>query len=94
MFQVNPEYIISDMSSLTNKAENLKSLLDDVDKRINSLTTQGWVSDSAKSYYNKINTYVTNAKQYLDKMSEYFSNVSSLAQKSIDNENIMFNSLN
>lgn len=93
MFQVNPEYIISDMNSLTGKAENLKTLLEDVDKKIYSLTSQGWTSDSAQAYYSKINTYVSGAKEYLEELKAYFGKVQQLAQNSIDSEQQMMNNL-
>ena len=93
MFQVNPEYIISDMNSLTGKAENLKTLLEDVDKKVYSLTSQGWTSDSAQSYYTKINTYVNGAKEYLEELKRYFAKIQKLAQNSIDSEQQMMNGL-
>lgn len=94
MFQVNPEYIISDMNTLTTKSENLKTLLEDVDKKIYALTTQGWTSDSAQAYYSKINTYVSGAKAYIDELKVYFGKVQQLAQHSIDSEQQMLNNLN
>ena len=92
-FEVNTENIIEDMNALMLMATDLQTVLNNIQAKVQTLTTQDWTSSASAAYNTRISSYVTNSNKYIDEIKRYLNSISRLAEQSQDAETKMGQSL-
>lgn len=71
------------VENINNKIMSMNQALDDISKKVNNFTQQGWISEAATSCKNVIDKRIVDAKKYFMEIQQYLNDLTLAIQKSL-----------